>query len=113
VSEQADFDAKRHALAAEIERVGGVVRTLKGAASVDEAALAAALSELRHLKEQEKTLIKAFTKQFASEKLDINRDALEDLLRRRLFFVNSFEIYGGEREKRKGKGRREKKLFLF
>jgi len=93
----AEFTAKRKALEASVKKQGDLVCKLKadGKDAKTDAELQAAISELRQQKEELKTLIKSYTKQFASEKADIDREAVEDLLKRRFFYTPSFEIYNG------------------
>jgi hypothetical protein len=58
-SEQAEFDAKRHELAAAIEKQGDIVRKLKESGA-DAEAVQTAVAELRRLKEEEKALVCVF-----------------------------------------------------
>ena len=39
--------------------------------------------------------IKSYTSQFESERAPVNRESLEDLLKRRFFYTPAFEIYNG------------------
>jgi glycyl-tRNA synthetase len=77
-------------LRAQVTRQGGLVRTLKKEGAAQEE-VTAAVNLLKQFKVQLEAAVSA--SEASSPKID--RAGLEDLLRRRMFVIPSFEIYGG------------------
>lgn len=83
------------ALAAQITKQGGEVRTLKKASASDADAIGKAVDALKELKIKHEDLTKKMFELTGGSGEDFNRKVFDELVLRKMFVVPSFEIHGG------------------
>jgi hypothetical protein len=82
------------AMAAQVTKQGGEVRTLKKNSASDSDAIGGAVKLLQSLKIDHKALVDKM-EEASGGKDSFNRQAFDDLVLRKMFVIPSFEIHGG------------------
>ena len=82
------------AMAAQVTKQGGEVRTLKKNSASDSDAIGGAVKLLQSLKIDHKALVDKM-EEASGGKDSFNRQAFDDFVLRKMFVIPSFEIHGG------------------